>query len=313
VGPPRRPASLAAALGLAAALAARGDRGAGAWAAEPPAIAVDLPAAEPLPFTSAELASAVDPRLADAGGTAPGPISLVWVGPDVLEVRAPARRRAVELGGARGAAAARLVALAIVDVVRPQGGGAIAAPAADPGTAQVIAAAPAAPRAPDGSALALAAWTAVNATATSAGLSLEPMVEAAWRLGGDDGQAGGQGVAAQVGYGVGRGVVGGTRFTLHFVPARLGAWAQRGRWRVGGGLSARPYVTAGLDGGAGVLWGGHVDGRATFALGRGFAVLAIAGLEANATAVDFRVGGRSLLRTGRLVPWAGAGLSWGPR
>jgi hypothetical protein len=259
-------------------------------------------------------------------------VTLVWAGPDVLEVRTAARRRSVALGESQGIEAARLVALAVVDVVRPligparptpgraavaaSGEGGLEAAARVRPVAEAAADARARHRADQASAepnarLSLALLSVVNRGSTSAGFAMEPMAEVAWRLGGTAANGGASfGVAAQAGYGRGLGRVSGHELVLHFFPGRAGVWAQRGWWGLAAGAATRSYLTSGLDGGSGVLWGGFLSARASLDVGGGFSVLATGGTDLHPNGVDFRVKGRSLLSTGRVVPWLGLGVLW---
>jgi hypothetical protein len=88
------------------------------------------------PFSLAELEQAVRIRNPDVGGET---VAVGWAYPGVVEARTRDRRRVVELGPLRGQDAARLVAVAVVDVLRPpavldEGARGDAADAAGPAT-----------------------------------------------------------------------------------------------------------------------------------------------------------------------------------
>jgi hypothetical protein len=280
-------------------------------------LAWQFPNAAPPPFSRQELEAAVAIRQPPGAGAAPDAVALAWAGDGIVQASTPLRRRVVTLGPARGSEAARLVALAVVDVLRPLGLPpeleTVAARGSD--AAEVRASAlPEQGNRPETLTFALAG--AVNRGATSAGFALEPTAAVAWRLAG--GASGLQtGVVVEVGYGQGRGRAGLETLVVHLAPARLGLFLRSGSWALVAGGLARGYSTDGIAGGVsrvrGWLLGGHAAAQRALPLGRDFGLLVAAGVDVAANAVDFRVRGQSLLRTGRLVPTVRMGLLWRAR
>jgi hypothetical protein len=305
-------------------------------------VAWQFPAATPPPFSEQELDAAVAVRAGAAEDTPDAPVAVGWAATGVVRASTSQRRRAVALGDARGEEAARLVALAIVDLVRPLAlpapGGSAAASLTTTGRADEIAnggglrdrAAGAHARR-----VTLALSGAVNRGATSAGFALEPTATVAWWLGGH-GDGAGIGVLAQIGYGRGRGRIGSQALVVHMAPLRLGVVGRRGGWGLTLAGLARGYRTVGLSSEVasspgigvgpvgsrsvrpaapvgGVLLGGHLGLQRSFGLSREIALLLAGGVDVLASAVDFRVRGQSLLRTGRLIPSLAMGLAWGAR
>jgi hypothetical protein len=265
------------------------------------------------PFSLTELEQAVRIRQPD-GAAGDQTVAVQWARPGVIEARSRDRRRAIELGGLRGPEAARVVAVAVLDVRRPAGF-ADAASAADgardaDGTTLSARAAPPSTR-PPGARLRLGLGAALNHGATSAGLALEPTGSAALALAGL-GQRGQLGLAFEAGYGQGRGRVGGQNFVVHMIPLRLCAFVAQGGYTLAAGALVRPYLTSGWGGGSGVLAGGTATAEARWpsAPERPLAATLGAGVDVAANAVDFRVGNVSLLNTGRVVPWMRLGISW---
>ena len=188
-----------------------------AWVGGPPVVAAAsgwalqwrFPDGQPPPFTRRELEWAVSIRRppSDAGAD----VAVGWDagGSGRIEASSQSRRRLVRLDDAQGPDAARLVALAVVDVLRPL---------PELSELQAEPAAPAAPLA------GLSLLGALNRGATSAGFALEPALRVAWPLGRR------WGVAGEVGYGQGRGRADGQTLVLHMIPVRLGLQLRQGRW-----------------------------------------------------------------------------------
>jgi hypothetical protein len=262
------------------------------------------------PFTLIELEDAVRIRRPDAGGEA---VAIRWAYPGVVEARTRDRRRVVELGPLRGPEAARLVAVAVLDVLRPPATSTLpdseaparrADSASDATRLSAQAPAPVAP----GARLRLALGAALNRGATSAGFALEPTAAAALALGALG--ASQLGLGFEIGYGQGRGQVSTKTFVVHMIPLRLCAFAARGRYTVTAGALLRPYFSSGWGGENGTLAGGTFSAEGRWPVQRSWATTLAAGLDLPGNAVDFHVGGLSLLRTGRVVPWLRAGMSW---
>jgi hypothetical protein len=269
-----------------------------AWAAPAPAAAIApgwaldwrFPDGQPPPFTRQELESAVSIR--QPAVDAAGAVAVGWDdgGTGRVEASSDLRRRQVLLGDARGAEAARMVALAVVDVLRP--------------LPEVQLAGAPAPRS-----VALALLGAVNRGATSAGFAFEPALRAGWPAGGR------LALVGELGYGQGRGRAAGQTLVLHMIPMRLGLQVRAGGWAFGAGALVRPYRTGGLAGGAGrvagTLYGGHLALERSLALSARLAFLAAAAVDLQANAIDLQVRGRSLLQSGRVTPMFRMGLHWG--
>lgn len=258
------------------------------------------------PFSARELEQAVQIRRAPGDGSGEA-VTVAWARPGLVEARTRLRRRVVALGEARGPEAARLVAIAVLDVMRPLPVGEVASN--EPAIAAVT---PEANTVPGRLRLGLAG--AVNHGATSAGFALEPVAAAAWRLA--RGDAGELGLRLELGYGQARGQVGApiggesAVFAVHLVPVRLGIEGARGAFAASAGVMARPYFARGWGGGNGAIAGGYLGAEVRWPADRALAGVLGVGVDLAANAVDFRVGGRSLLATGRVVPWARLGLGW---
>jgi hypothetical protein len=252
-----------------------------------------FPDGQPPPFTRQELESAVDIRR--PGGD--GAVAVGWDdgGGGTIEASSGSRRRQVTLGDAQGPDAARLVALAVVDVLRPLPELELAAPVDR------------SPR-PGGLPMAVAVLAALNRGATSAGFALEPSLRGGWGRGR-------LAVAAEVGYGQGRGRADRQTLVLHMIPARLSLQVRQGHWALQAGGLWRWYWIRGLAGGAGGAWGtlygGHLALERSFGLTARIGALVAVGVDVHANAVDLRVRGQSLMRSGRVAPMARLGLSWG--
>ncbi|HXI59494.1 MAG TPA: hypothetical protein VNO55_25680 [Polyangia bacterium] len=300
---------LAVAAGLASAGADGGDG----------AVRVELAGDGPLPFSSAQLLAAVEARLPltrapDATATAVR-IS-AGSGAGRVLVSAPFAQLEVLVGGKDAPEAARLVALAVVDVTRapPPAPELVAAtpppatttPAPATATATVSAAARATRAGPP---FAVALYPGVSTGLGGSVVSFEPTVDlsltlgraakAPWRIG------------LSAGYARTSAAWNNQDFTLSTLPLRLGP---RWRWRwleLGAGAAARLYDTAGLDGGRGALLGAYASLGAAGPLAGRFQWTAAAVCDGYREKVVFRAAGEPVLTTGPFVFWLGVGARWG--
>jgi hypothetical protein len=248
--------------------------------------AADVAVGADVPFTATELSAALAPRgIALAEGT------VTLVAPSTVELATPAGRHRVELGDARGQAAARLVALHLVesgDAIDLPGPTAIVATAAPRvATAWHLAVAMGAGRGTQAADLTLGA---LRAEATWA--------RGAWRWGGALGWLHGfarakdpmQPVTADLGIARAFGGVGVGRFEIVAGPAVIA-------YRVRGAAS-------------GVAWGAGGSVRAVLAGTARWTLVASCDADAIAHRVVVRYDGAELAATPRVALTAGLGVRW---
>jgi hypothetical protein len=281
------------ALGLATAFVA-----VNAWA-QP---SVRLITTGELPFTAGELADAVALRLplADDGfevGVAPA-------GADAVRVTLRAKERLVALEGRKGPAAARRVALAVVDLA-----GAEAAPDTLPPEPELAPAPRSVTPKPAPPAIVLrrapAAWLGLLPTVTPAALGVA--ADASLRLRGP--------VRATLQAGVRLGgpsaAVGGVDVSMARLALRAGVAFARGPVELRLEGVVEPYRVSGAGDGVDVAHGGALAGAGATVvarLPRGF--FAGGGVDLFANRADFRVRGKSAFTTARVAPWLGVGWAW---
>jgi hypothetical protein len=282
--------------------------------ADEAAVRVNLDRPSELPFSPEQLLAAVDARVPLAR-TPDAPAIDVRIGPaaesDRVRVASQTAAIDVPVAGKDALEAARLVALAVVDLTR--------APPPDAATAVVVAAPSKAPAndnhasaarlASDQSAghLSAALYPGFSVGLGGGSLNFEPTADLAWRLGAGRGP---WAVGLSVGFARVSAPWKDTSFTLSTLPLRLGP---RFRWRwveVGAGGAARLYDTAGLDGGNGAMLGGYATIGAAGRLADHWQWTAIAGGDAYREKIIFRAAGQSVLTAGPLVFWVGLGARW---
>jgi hypothetical protein len=271
-----------------------------------PAVRLDIQRAAELPFPQEVLLGAVEARLPVTRNT-DATASAVRVAPGdsagMVVVTGANGQQEVLVADKEATEAARLVALAVVDVSRPL-------PAEAPPTVSRAltpdATPPAAHRAWR---LSAAVLPGVSLGLDGRAIAFEPTGELALHIGAA------VNAPFSVGLSLGFARTGATwkdqAFTLSTLPLRLGP---RWRWRrleVGAGGTARLYDTAGLDGGRGALLGGFATVGTSGALGRGWQWMAMAAGDAYRETVVFRAEGQPLLTTGRFVLWLGLGARFG--
>jgi hypothetical protein len=280
--------------------------GAAARAAEP-AIRVDVERSSELPFSSAELLAAIDARVRIAQGAPDERVVLVHVGPaerpGQVAVAAMAATVDVLTDGKPPAEAARLVALAVVDLTRAE--------PPTPGETLVVAAsaAPVEPVARSGGVGFGVAFYPGASAGLGGGVSFEPTLDLSASVGGGVGSTWRVGVS--VGFASASAPWIDRSFTLSTVPVRSGV---RWRWRrleIGGGAVARLYRTAGLDGGEGVMWGGFGSVATSGALAARWRWTVMAAGDVYSDRMVFRAAGQTLLTSGPFVAWLGAGALFG--
>jgi hypothetical protein len=234
-----------------------------------------------LPFTEAELRDALALRLSGAGAGDGVVVSAAEAG----RVRLARGGQQVDIwiGERRSEDAARLVALLVVDALRP-------VPVASPGRWSLFLA------------------PGVNAGLSDAGASFEPTAGVGLRL------VGGAQLLLSVGYARARARAGaGTRLlTLDTVPLRLGGGLRVGPVELQAGALARAHLASGAitrlglrpGAWASLLWRVPVRGAL-------WPYLAL-GCDALLERLELRLAGRPALTSGNLAPWAAAGVGWGP-
>jgi hypothetical protein len=235
-----------------------------------------------LPFTEEELREAVALRLPGAG--AGDGLVVTPAEPGRVRLERAGRQVDVWIGERQGEDAVRLVALVVVDVLRP---------------APVVATGP-----PARWSLFLA--PGVNAGLSDAGASFEPTAGVGLRL--TDRTR----LVLAFGYARAQANLGARRLTLDTIPVRLGAGVRVGPVELQAGALARGHLAAGdvaqlgvrPGGWAAVLWRVPVRGAL-------WPYLSL-GCDALLERLELRLGGRPALASGNLAPWAAAGVGWGP-
>jgi hypothetical protein len=318
---PRPRARLLGVLGAAWGLTGAGHlagKSARAEAAEARGVRLALPATG-LPFSPADLELAVQARLTLVRGD--GPATPVVIAPSpatgTVVVTSARRLEEVTVAGKSATEAARLVALAVVAVVRPA---AIDSAASFAGETTGLA-----DQSRDGHpAPGRERWSVGAATGVSLGLrdggvTFEPLIEGAWSWGAPAGAAPGGAGPWQIALGLGfaraqvawsdRDLRG--NFVLDTFPVRVGL---RRRWQfltVGAGPVVRLFRTSGLDGGGGAVAGGYASVGTDLALGGGLRATVTLSGDVDSQRLVFRAAGMELLTAGPFIPWLGVGLRWG--
>jgi hypothetical protein len=281
--------------------------------ASAPAAAVRLVVqdAATLPFTPALLEAAVEARQPVARGAAAAAAPAVVVrslGAGWVAIEGSSRRQQLAVHGRAAPEAARLVALAVLDVLRPELS--LAPPAAAPAAA-VARTAPPVPTAPGGRrhGLDLSLLPGASFGFDSGAASFEPTAALTW-WSGHQLAGGNTGLTAELAFNRAAAHIDQRRFTLDTLPARLGARWGRRWFDAGGGLVLRSYRTGGLDGGSGAVPGGFLSMRAGASLGRGVRALAALSCDLVTQRLDFRAAGLTMMSTRHAIPWLGLGLAW---
>jgi hypothetical protein len=288
-----------------------------AASARAPAVRLQLQQAERLPFTAMELQIAVAARLPLAAADAPGFVVVVTpAGAGQIEVVSSLRRQQVAASDQTPADAARLVALAVVDVTRDPTEGSASGPATPEASVSGTAAesATAAPTAPAEGGMALAVMAGSSFGFTRSGAVFEPALavdyvsRSPWTVRGAPVT---WGLGLAVGYARSDARVLERDFRLETWPLRLGpslGW----RWlQASAGPVLRLYRTSGVDGGRGSIGGGFVGLHAGVPLPARFRVVLAVGCDGYTERLDFRAGALSVVHSQFLVPWMGLGVGWG--
>jgi hypothetical protein len=244
------------------------------------------------PFEPAELIAALRVRVAPDGGRVQLRVTATERG---VRIEGPGGTREVALGGLRGAAAARLVALAASDLLLDD---LATAPSAAGDTEP-----------PTPVALSRAAPGARRAPAT---LGV---------LGGVSGWAGVLGVlAADVtvprdgwlfAIELGGGKLVDSTLNLSAAVLRGGGGLRAGPLEVRLGLTAVPMIVTSGAGDQTVLLGANASMRVRIPLSDGMRGILAAGADVFATRTEYRLEGMSVMTTPRAVPWLAAGLEVG--
>jgi len=290
---------------LLASAGARGDEA-------PVRVSLDRPAE--LPFSSEQLLAAIDARVPVARAPDASAVQ-VRIGPGATagRVQVVTTSAAVEVpvDGKQPPEAARLVALAVVDVTRASLNG------TDSRSAETIVAAPnapandngarAVPAAPGQERFSAALYPGLSTGLGGGAVAFEPSLGLSLRLGGALSPWAG---ALGVGFAQVSAPWSDRTFTLSTLPVRLGArWRWR-RWEAGAGGALRLYDTGGLDGGRGTMQGGYASLGAWGRLTDRWQWTAVAGADAYREKTIFRAAGAPVLTTGPLVFWLGVGARW---
>jgi hypothetical protein len=261
-----------------------------------------------LPFTPALLEAAVEARQPVARGPAAADAPAVVVrslGAGWVAIEGGARRQQLAVHGRAAPEAARLVALAVLDVLRPELS--LAPNAAAP--AAVVRAAPSPRAASGGRGFAVSLIPGASFGFDSGAASFEPTAALTW-WSGHSLAGGATGLTAELAFNRATARVDQQRFTLDTLPVRLGARWGRGWFDGAGGIVLRSYRTAGLDGGSGALPGGFLSVRAGMPLGWGLRALASLTCDLVTQRLEFRAAGLSMMSTRHAIPWLGLGLAW---
>ncbi len=280
-----------------------------AEATTPRAVHLDVRTEAPgTPFSAAELVSAVRLRMPVAASPTDGAAQVVVSASarGLVVIERGDRRREVDVGAAgSAAAAARLVALMIVDLVRPD----LSLPPAGRRAEAVPVAATAAPPTP--ARLSGAIIVALSTGITDAGAAAQPMLEARlavgprWRsvlLAALDG--------AEV---VVRGAGGDSTLGLVTLPLRPGIGLGLGAIELRAGGLVRPYLASGAavgEGTSGVLWGLWAAVAFEAPVRGALVPVGVVGLDLSPQTLVFQLDGQTVLATQKLAPWLGVGLRW---
>jgi hypothetical protein len=208
----------------------------------------------------------------------------------------------VLVAGKEASEAARLVALAVVDVSRPL-------PVEPVALARSLPPIDGAADTARAGRVSAAVLPGLSVGLDGRAVSFEPTGELAVRIGASTDAP--FSVAASFGFARASAAWNDRTFTLSTFPVRLGP---RWRWRqveLGAGGTARLYDTSGLEGGWGALLGGFASVGTSGALARGWRWTAMAAADAYRETVLFRADGQPLLTTGRFVLWLGLGARFG--
>lgn len=264
---------------LVAALAVSGGLGVGA---------VATVAADPLPFSDAELARALavrvesrhQVRVAATGG--------------LITIVVDGRTAALTLGGERGADAARLVALVAADLALEGAAGA----ALDLGAPAAVARAEARG--------ATRRWTVAARAVVPPGTAESLGVLAAIESGGLVRRTFALGAQqADV-------AVPGSTVRVIGVPLRLGV-AVGDRTSFAVAAVVEPLFASGGAGATSGLAGAGVSARTVVDTGASFALSIAAGVDVMANEIQYRWDGETVLTTGRFRPWLAIGATWEDR
>lgn len=258
-----------------------------------------------LPFSSEQLVMAVEARLpvVRAADTVAAPVRVQPAGTlGAVVVETAAGRLEVAVGGRQPTEAARLVALAIVDVTRPP-----------PSAAVVTKAAPGAPAAGRAALFGVAVVPGLSVGLNGRTASFEPTADLVLALG----QRGNTTATATIwGLGLSLGFARATapwrdhELALSTFPARLGPRVRWHQLELGAGAAARMYSTTGLDGGWGTLLGGFATVGISGALAGGVRWTALAACDVYREKVVFRAAGDPVMTAGPFVFWLGVGARW---
>jgi hypothetical protein len=317
--------ALAAGMALAVPAAAAGATAPGS--ASPVFLDIRLEGAA-LSFSAAELAAAVGLRLTLTSDAAVGatPVVVTSPSPGQVAIASGWRRREIDVADAPAAEAARLVALMIVDLVRPEV--ALPPPASVPAPPPKVASPTAAATPPSAAAsaavaaraapsrsdarlpprLTLAAAMGIAARTTDAGASASPTVEVRLALGSRARLV----LAAAFDHAEALVREGDMQSTLAVttLPVRLGVGARLGFVEVRAGGLVRTYLASGLASRGGAVGGMFAAVAVELPLGSTLVPFGVVGVDVHPQAVAFQVAGQTVLELGRFAPWLAVGLAW---
>jgi hypothetical protein len=275
-------------------------------------VRLEVQGAGTLPFSLALLEAAVEARQPVARGDQAAAAAAVIVrslGGGWVVIESQSRRQQLAVHGRPAPEAARLVALAVLDVLRPELSLSPEPAPAAPAVATRTAPPPPASSADRRRGVDLSLLPGASFGFGSGAASFEPTAALTWWTGRP--LAGGvPGLTAEMAFNRATASLNQRPFVLDTLPVRLGA---RWGWRwldAGGGMALRAYRTSGLDGGSGALAGGFLSVRAGLPLGWGLRGLAAASCDLVTQRLDFRAGGLTVMSTRHAIPWLGVGLAW---
>jgi hypothetical protein len=260
-----------------------------------------------LPFSSEQLVTAVEARLpvVRAADAVAAPVRVQPAGTlGAVVVETAAGRLEVAVGGRQPTEAARLVALAIVDVTRP------------PPSAAVVTKAKAALAGPGAGSAALfgvALVPGLSVGLNGRAASLEPTADLVLGLrhrGDTTAPATTWGLGLSLGFARATAPWRDHELALSTFPARLGPRVRWHQLELGAGAAARMYGTTGLDGGWGTLLGGFATVGISGALAGGVRWTALAACDVYREKVVFRAAGDPVMTAGPFIFWLGVGARW---
>jgi hypothetical protein len=241
-----------------------------------------------LPFDQGELELALHPRWRLLRQPPGQPVVVRGARDGTVTIETGTARREIELPDLASSAAARVVALLIIDLLSES---------VDRKNSR------ASPAPWDTSSGTLSLQLRIPASTTGFSPSLEPTLEI------------GMPVLPQVTASLSSGYTrtvegdGGDSLRMHAFPIRIGLGYGRGWFDLRMAFVMRPYWVTGAGDDRGFHWGGGVSATAFWPVSARLALLLCAGLDGMAKRTEFQVDDKPVLSTTRMSPWLGVGFA----